>query len=65
MRLLLDSHTVIWAADDPTQLSVLAQQLIQDPSHDRLMAAQALVEGIPLISADKSFDPYGVTRLWK
>ena len=65
MRLLLDSHTVIWAADDPTQLSVLAQQLIQDPSHDRLMAAQALVEGIPLISADKSFDPYGVTRVWK
>ncbi len=129
MRLPLDSHTVIWAADDPTQLSVLAQQLIQDPSpdrlissatiwemaikfglnklplslpyrqwmdkaiadlglialpitldhaerhaglpwhhrdpFDRLLAAQALVEGIPLISADKSFDPYGVTRLWK
>ncbi|MCY2980972.1 MAG: type II toxin-antitoxin system VapC family toxin [Planctomycetota bacterium] len=128
MRLLLDSHTVIWAADDPTQLSVLAQQLIQDPSHDRLisaatiwemaikfglkklplslpyrqwmdkaiadlglialpitldhaerhaglpwhhrdpfdrlLAAQALMEGIPLLSADKSFDPYGVTRLW-
>ncbi len=129
MRLLLDSHTVIWAADDPTQLSFLAQQLIQDPSHDRLisaatiwemaikfglkklplslpyrqwmdkaiadlglialpitldhaerhaglpwhhrdpfdrlLAAQALMEGIPLLSADKSFDPYGVTRLWK
>lgn len=42
MRLLLDSHTVIWAADDPTQLSVLAQQLIQDPSHDRLISAATI-----------------------
>jgi PIN domain nuclease of toxin-antitoxin system len=44
MRLLLDSHTVIWAADDPTQLSVLAQQLIQDPSHDRLISAATIWE---------------------
>lgn len=36
----------------------------RDP-FDRLLAAQALMEGIPLLSADKSFDPYGVTRLWK
>ena len=128
MRLLLDSHTIIWAADDPMQLSAIARQLIQDPSHDRfistatiwemaikfglkklplslpyrhwidkaiadlglimlqitldhaerhaglpwhhrdpfdrLLAAQALVENISLISADDSFDPYGVSRLW-
>ncbi|HEY1379119.1 MAG TPA: type II toxin-antitoxin system VapC family toxin [Gemmataceae bacterium] len=31
---------------------------------DRLTAAQALVEGIPVISADPSFDAYHVTRLW-
>ena len=39
------------------------------PSHhkdpfDRLMIAQALVEGIPLVSADAAFDPYGITRIW-
>ncbi len=35
----------------------------QDP-FDRLMIAQALVEGIPLVSVDIAFDPYGVTRIW-
>ncbi|OWK35531.1 twitching motility protein PilT [Fimbriiglobus ruber] len=35
----------------------------KDP-FDRLPAAQALVEGIALISADGAFDPYGVQRLW-
>ncbi|MBL8793914.1 MAG: type II toxin-antitoxin system VapC family toxin [Planctomycetia bacterium] len=128
MRLLLDSHTLIWAADDTAKLSAVAQELIQDPAHDRLvsaasiweiaikygmgrlplslpyrpwmdqviadlaldilpitldqaerqaglpwhhrdpfdrlLAAQALVEGIPLISADAAFDPYGVNRIW-
>ena len=31
---------------------------------DRLMIAQSLVEGIPIVSVDVAFDPYGVTRLW-
>ena len=35
----------------------------KDP-FDRLLIAQALVENIPIVSADASFDPYGVTRLW-
>jgi len=35
----------------------------KDP-FDRLMIAQALVEGIPIVSADAAFDPYGVTRVW-
>ncbi len=39
------------------------------PSHhrdpfDRLLAAQALVEGIPLVSVDVIFDQYGVNRIW-
>jgi PIN domain nuclease of toxin-antitoxin system len=36
----------------------------RDP-FDRLLAAQALVEGIPLVSADAIFDQYGVMRIWK
>lgn len=35
----------------------------RDP-FDRLLAAQALVEGIPLVTADPSFSPYGVGVLW-
>jgi PIN domain nuclease of toxin-antitoxin system len=35
----------------------------KDP-FDRLVIAQALVEGIPIVSVDVAFDPYGVTRIW-
>lgn len=36
----------------------------RDP-FDRLLAAQALVEGIPLISIDPIFDRYEVNRFWE
>jgi PIN domain nuclease of toxin-antitoxin system len=35
----------------------------KDP-FDRLIVAQALVEGIPIVSADPQLDPYGITRIW-
>lgn len=35
----------------------------KDP-FDRLLAAQALAEGVPLVSADVVFDQYGVRRTW-
>ena len=39
-----------------------------DPHHkdpfDRLLTAQANLEGLPLISADGIFDRYAVKRLW-
>ena len=43
--------------------------LISVPLHhkdpfDRLMVAQAMVEGIPLVSADPALDAYPITRLW-
>jgi PIN domain nuclease of toxin-antitoxin system len=43
--------------------------LITMPHHhkdpfDRLLIAQATVEGMPIISADTALDPYGVTRIW-
>jgi len=128
MRVLLDSHTLIWAADDPAKLSDAARAVIQDPANDRLLsaatiweiaikvgkgrltlsmpyrpwmdraiadlcltllpitldhaerqsnlpphhgdpfdrllAAQAQHEGIPVVSIDDALDPYGVNRLW-
>lgn len=35
----------------------------KDP-FDRLLIAQALAEGIPIISSDRVFDVYGVARIW-
>ena len=31
---------------------------------DRLLAAQAVVENVPLISSDLVFDQYGLKRIW-
>lgn len=44
-------------------------KLITLPLHhrdpfDRLLAAQALVEGTPIVSLDVALDTYGLTRLW-
>jgi PIN domain nuclease of toxin-antitoxin system len=35
----------------------------RDP-FDRLIAAQAKIEQLTLVSVDEAFDAYGVTRLW-
>ena len=35
----------------------------KDP-FDRLMIAQALVDGVPIVGVDVDFDPYGVIRIW-
>ncbi len=128
MRLLLDTHALLWFYLDDPQLSAKARSLILDPSHskwvspasyweiaikigkhkytltkpyeeamreaidlngfgylhieprhtclltslaahhndpfDRLLVAQALVEVIPIASADDQLDAYGVQRLW-
>jgi PIN domain nuclease of toxin-antitoxin system len=128
VRLLLDSHTLLWAVDDPTRLGAMAAAALQDPANDltvsaatvwelaikvglgkltlsqpylswmnraladlgasilpitvesadamsalpshhrdpfdRLLIAQAGLEGLILISADTRFDAYGVNRLW-
>jgi PIN domain nuclease of toxin-antitoxin system len=46
-----------------------AERLSTLPPHhkdpfDRLIIAQALVEGIPIVGVDVAFDTYGVTRIW-
>ncbi len=128
MKLLLDTHTLLWFVTSDPQLSATARALIADednglflspasywevaikvsigkypltvpfetffttalatngikilpveirhaavlsalPMHhkdpfDRLIAAQALVESIPVVSIDAALDPYGITRLW-
>ena len=128
MRLLLDTHALIWYVDQDHLLSASAHAAITDPANelllsagtiweigikvglnklslsmpyrewmnkaigdlgltllpitveyadvqaglprhhgdpfDRLLAAQARVEDIPLVSSDPIFDRYGLTRIW-
>lgn len=35
----------------------------KDP-FDRLLIAQAMVEGIPILSKDSAFDAYSINRIW-
>jgi PIN domain nuclease of toxin-antitoxin system len=129
MRLLVDTHAVIWAVDDPSKLSPHAVRALEEPTNelllsaatiweigikvglkklslslpfrqwmnkaiadlglttlpitveyadvqaglprhhgdpfDRLLAAQAQVENVSLVSADLVFDQYGVNRIWQ
>jgi PIN domain nuclease of toxin-antitoxin system len=128
MRLLIDSHALIWYVDQHQQLSSASHAAMSDPANellfsagsiweiaikiglgklvltqpysrwmsqalsdlgmtvlpitveyadaqaslpkhhsdpfDRLIVAQALVEGVSVISADARMDAYGITRLW-
>lgn len=60
------------AAADCTPLPVTLAHAIAagklDPSHrdpfDRLLMAQALVDGVPLVSNEVLFDAFGVERIW-
>ena len=50
---------------EPRHTAVIAEL----PSHhrdpfDRLIIAQAIVEQLTIVSADKAFDAYAITRLW-
>jgi PIN domain nuclease of toxin-antitoxin system len=38
MRVLLDTHTLIWAFDDPAKLSPLATTTILDPANERFVS---------------------------
>jgi PIN domain nuclease of toxin-antitoxin system len=63
MRVLLDTHAFLWFILDDPQLSPTAKLHHKDP-FDRMIIAQAMVEGVPVVSADAAFDSYPVTRLW-
>ena len=44
MRLLLDSHALIWAADDPAKLAAVAEGVIRDPLNERVISAATIWE---------------------
>lgn len=44
MKLLLDTHTLLWSADDPSKLSPAAFAVLQDAANDLLVSAATLWE---------------------
>ena len=44
MRLLLDTHLLLWAAGEPGRLPTEARELIVDPSNELLFSAASLWE---------------------
>ena len=44
MRLLIDSHTLIWAVDDPVRLSSDATVALQDPANELYISAASIWE---------------------
>jgi PIN domain nuclease of toxin-antitoxin system len=44
MRLLLDTHVLVWAASDPGRLSRRCRDLIEDPDNDRLVSVASAYE---------------------
>lgn len=81
MRLLLDTHVLLWwLADDPS-LAREAEGAIANPASvvfvssagtlprhhddpfDRMLVAQALAEGLTIVTRDPRLSPYGVSTL--
>jgi PIN domain nuclease of toxin-antitoxin system len=65
MDVCLNKYGFVILPVQPTHTAAL----IDLPFHhrdpfDRLLIAQAMVEGIPIIGNDKEFDAYPIKRLW-
>ncbi len=44
MKLLVDSHALLWAADQPSQLSAAAAAALRDPANDLVVSAATVWE---------------------
>src|SRR5438309_1532269 len=44
MRLLLDTHTLLWFLTDDPKLSGMAKSAIEDPANERYLSPAALLE---------------------
>ncbi len=62
-QLLLNNMTVLDIALSHTLRVATLPFHHRDP-FDRLLVAQSLIKGMPLISNDSIFDVYGVNRVW-
>jgi PIN domain nuclease of toxin-antitoxin system len=60
-RLLLDTHALIWALSAPRRLPAPVARAIRDPEND---VAQALVEGLTIVTHDPAIARYAAPVLW-
>jgi PIN domain nuclease of toxin-antitoxin system len=44
LKLLLDTHLVLWAAGQPARLSAVARRLLNDPANELLFSAASIWE---------------------
>jgi PIN domain nuclease of toxin-antitoxin system len=62
---LLDTSTLLWTLAAPDRLSQTAREAIAagDP-FDRVLIAQAVAEGLPLVTSDRQIGAYPVRVVW-
>lgn len=53
MKLLLDTHTFLWAIDDPKKLSARARKAIEDEHNDLVLSVASLWEIILKVETGK------------
>jgi PIN domain nuclease of toxin-antitoxin system len=63
MRLLIDTHALIWAVDRPAGLSPIASTLLQDPSNQLNISVATIWEiaikvGVQKISLSQGYRPW-------
>jgi PIN domain nuclease of toxin-antitoxin system len=63
-KAILDNDLALLSISVKHADTVAALPLHHRDPFDRLLAAQAIVEQVPIISADKMLDAYPVARLW-
>ena len=66
--IVVDTHVLLWWALDPENLSIEAQQRVEenhtDPA-DRVIVATALMRGVPLLTKDSTIHAFpGVQSVW-
>ena len=68
MRLLLDTHALIWFADGSPRLSKTAKELIEDSAHELSFSTASIWEMAIKISLGRLqlgiLDAYGIQRFW-
>jgi PIN domain nuclease of toxin-antitoxin system len=63
VKVLLDSHTLIWAVDNPTRLGAQAAVVLRDKSNELLLSAATIWElsikfGLGKLSLSSPFAPW-------
>jgi PIN domain nuclease of toxin-antitoxin system len=63
VKLLIDAHTLIWAADAPARLSATAMSALADPANDRFVSATTVWEiaikvGLGKLALSQAFRPW-------